>query len=70
VGIPYYQYFFIKNPNQIQVDSFLMNAIYDTPGVTNITAYASKYSAPGREYSVEFTASTIAGDTEIEVTLP
>jgi len=70
VGIPYYQYILIKNPNQIQVDSFLMDAIYDTPGIQNITAYSSAYNGNTRQYNVNFTASTIDGETEIEVLLP
>jgi hypothetical protein len=70
VGIPYYQYFFIKNPNQIQVETFLKNEINGTPGVTEITQFASNYDGPTRSFEVEFTASTVAGTTTIEVQLP
>ena len=70
VGIPYYQYFFIKNPNQIQVDTFLKDEILNTDGVTNLTSYASDYDGSTRQYSVEFTAVTVSGDVAIEVTLP
>jgi hypothetical protein len=69
-GIPYYQYIFIKNPNQIQVDSFLQNEISSTVGVTDITSYSSAYDGASREYSVTFSASTISGNLEMEIALP
>lgn len=70
VGIPYYQYFFIKNPNQIQVETFLKDEINNTPGVTEITSFASTYEATTRQFGVVFTANTESGTTTIEATLP
>lgn len=69
-GIPYYQYIFIKNPNQIQVDSFLQNEISQTEGVIDITSYSSAYDGAKREYSVNFSASTLSGTLEMEISLP
>ena len=70
VGVPYFQYFFIKNPNQIQVETFLKDTIINTPGVTDLTQFSSAYQANTREYSVNFTASTQSGDVQIEAQLP
>lgn len=70
VGIPYYQYFFIKNPNQIQVDSFIKNEIYDTEGVTTINDYSSAFDAVTRNYSVNFNCSALDSDITIEASLP
>jgi hypothetical protein len=69
-GIPYYQYFFIKNPNQIQIETFLKDEIFNTPGVTNITAFTSAYDGASRAFTVTFSATTESGTTLIEVNLP
>lgn len=70
VGIPYYQYFFIKNPNQQQVETFLKDEIVNTPGVTEITQFTSNYESSTRKFFVLFTANTQSGTTIIEATLP
>jgi hypothetical protein len=69
-GIPYYQYFFIKNPNQYQTETFLKETITTTPGVTALTSFASDFDGKTRLFTVKFSAQTVSGDTEIEVTLP
>lgn len=69
-GIPYYQFIFVKNPNQIQVDSFLTQEIYNTDGITGITSFASNFDGQSREFSVNFTASTESETLEMEILLP
>lgn len=69
-GIPYYQYFFIKNPNQIQVESFLKNEIASTRGVTNITSFSSNFDGIRRKFSVDFGCTTLNGNLEMEQILP
>lgn len=69
-GVPYYQYIFVKNPNQIQVDSFLQNEISSTVGITDITSYSSSYDGPTRNYSVNFSASSVSGPVALEINLP
>lgn len=66
-GIPYYQYFFIKNPNQIQVESFLKDEILNTPGVTELTAFSSDFDGSKRKFTVEFACK--AEDSIIDLTL-
>lgn len=69
-GVPYYQYFLIKAPNQIQVDSFLMDEISNTNGVLDITSYSSVYNSQKRQYFVNFECTTITGNIQLELTLP
>lgn len=69
-GVPYYQYFFIKEPNQIQVESFLKDEIVNTRGVEEITAFSSDYDAQKRTFGVQFSAKTISGEIQIEQELP
>ena len=69
-GIPYYQYFFIKNPNQIQVESFLKDEIANTNGVIEITSFNSNFDGASRQYSVNFGCRTVNGNLEMEQILP
>ena len=69
-GIPYYEYFFVKEPNQIQVESFLKEAIANTRGVEEITSFTSDYDGRTRTFSVSFSCKTIAGQIEINQELP
>lgn len=70
VGVPYYQFFFVKNPNQIQVETFLKDEIIATPGVTELTDFDSDFNGKNRKFSVKFSALTESGETAIEATLP
>ena len=70
VGIPYYQYFFVKNPIQIQVETFLKTDIVNTPGVTRITSFESNFHGKTRKFWAKFTAQTVSGDLNFEATLP
>jgi hypothetical protein len=72
-GIPYYQEFFIKAPNQIQIESVLMDEITNTRGVKEILAFSSAYNATGsdaRTFTVNFQVNTVAGNLQIEQELP
>ncbi len=69
-GIPYYQYFFIKNPNQIQVESFLKDEISNTEGVVEITSFSSDFDGIKRLFTVDFGCKTIDGNLEMEQILP
>lgn len=68
-GIPYYQYFFIKNPNQIQVETFLKDEISNTIGVEEITNFSSNFDGVNRLFTVNFGCKTINGNLEVEQTL-
>lgn len=69
-GVPYYQYFFIKDPNQIQVESFLMDEIANTPEVREITKFESDYDAANRKFNVVFSCIALNQEIEIDQELP
>lgn len=69
-GIPYYQYFLIKNPNQIQIESFLKDEIYKTEGVTELTAFSSSFAPETRSYSVIFSVIALNDTLTIEMEIP
>lgn len=61
-GVPYYDDFFIKAPNQIRIESVLKEEILDTRGVDQILSFTSTFNAQRRIYSVTFSVSTIRGE--------
>ena len=69
-GVPYYQYFFIKNPNQIQVETFLKDEISNTIGVQEITSFSSDYDGVTRKFTVDFGCKTVDGNLQISQELP
>lgn len=69
-GVPYYQYFFIKNPNQIQIETFLKDEIANTPGILDITSFSSDFDGKNRKFTVNFGCRSINGNLEMEQILP
>ncbi|PWU06783.1 MAG: hypothetical protein C5B43_01335 [Verrucomicrobia bacterium] len=69
-GIPYYQYFFIKNPNQIQVETFLTNEIANTRGVTEITEFSSNFDGASRKFNVDFSCIALDENVQMELQIP
>lgn len=70
-GIPYFEDFFIKNPNQIRIESVLKSEIFDTEGVVELLTFTSAYDDALRKYSANFAVRTISGETlEFEEELP
>ena len=69
-GIPYYQDFFIKAPNQIRIESVLKNEILDTPGIIELTSFETEFEDINRKYFVRFGALADEGEFELEVSLP
>lgn len=69
-GLPYYQYFFIKNPNQIQVETFLKNEISNTRGVTEITSFSSNFDGASRLFTVVFGCKALDETIEMELDIP
>jgi hypothetical protein len=69
-GIPYYKYFFIKNPNQIQVETFLKDEISGTTGVTQITAFSSDYNGFTRKFFSNFSCIALNETLDMELALP
>lgn len=69
-GIPYYQDFFIKAPNQIRIESLIKEEILDTDGINEITAFEAEFDSSLREFSVNFSAQADEGEIELEVSVP
>lgn len=70
-GIPYYQIFFIKAPNQIQIESILKQEIVDTRGIVEITSFESDFTPNNRKFFVKFGARSISGEELLkELELP
>lgn len=69
-GIPYYEDFFIKAPNQIRIESLLKQEIIDTVGVLELTDFSSDFNSSLRRFSVIFSASTNEGIINLEVEVP
>lgn len=61
-GLPYYQEVFVKSPNQIQIESILMQEIVQTRGILEILSFESDFDTRKRIYSVKFRARSISGE--------
>lgn len=66
-GVPYYEFFFIKQPNQIQVESFLTEEIANTRGIEEILTFQSDYA--NRKFSVKFSCKALSQTIEIDMGL-
>lgn len=70
-GVPYYEEFFIKNPNQIQIESSLKEEIVRTRGIVQLTSFEADFDKRKRIFSVKFTALAISGEEILkEMELP
>lgn len=70
-GLPYFEDFFIKNPNQIRIESVLKAEIVNTEGVVELLSFESAYDDAQRKYSVRFSVRTISGELlQFEEELP
>lgn len=61
-GVPYFERFFIKNPNQIQIESILKQEIIQTLGIDRLTSFEADFDKSKRLFSVKFSAKAISGD--------
>ncbi|MEM0173067.1 MAG: hypothetical protein QXI16_01010 [Sulfolobaceae archaeon] len=62
IGLPYYQIFFVKSPNEIQVESVLKEEIVNTRGVAELLSFSSTFDKAKRIFSVKFTARTVENE--------
>lgn len=69
-GIPYYEDFFIKAPNQIRIESLLKDEILQTEGIEEILSFSSNFDSSLRKFSVNFTARSVDGDFELGIEVP
>lgn len=61
-GVPYFEVFFRKAPNQIQIESILKEEIVNTRGILELTSFESDFDQRRRIYSVKFSARSISGE--------
>lgn len=61
-GVPYFEEFFIKNPNLIHIESVLKEEIVETRGVVEITRFDSVFDKKRRILRVDFGATSITGE--------
>lgn len=61
-GVPYFEVFFIKAPNQIQIESILKEEIVNTRGIVELTSFESDFDTRNRVFSVKFGARSISGE--------
>lgn len=70
-GVPYFQEFFIKNPNQIHIESILKQEIVQTLGIRELTSFEADFDKQKRIFSVTFGAKAITGEEILkEMELP
>lgn len=70
-GIPYYEEFFRKSPNQIQIEAILKQEIVQTLGIVELTSFESSFDKRRRVFSVKFSARAISGEEILkEMELP
>jgi len=55
-GIPYHDYFFVKSPNPIIIDSILKKVVLDTPGITELLKFDLDFDRTTRELNIDFKA--------------
>lgn len=61
-GLPYYQVFFTKAPNLIQIESILKNEILTTRGILELISFSAEFNSKKRIFSVKFSARSISGE--------
>lgn len=70
-GIPYYEEIFIKNPNQIQIESVIKQEIVQTRGIVELTSFEADFDKRRRIFSIRFGARSISGEELLkEMELP
>ena len=62
LGLPYYEYILIKNPNLGLVRSIFRKAILDTPGIASLEEFFLDFDTTTRKLILSFTAKETAGD--------
>ena len=70
-GVPYYEEFFRKSPNQIQIESILKQEIVQTRGIEELISFEANFDKRRRIFSVNFSARSISGEELLkEMELP
>lgn len=67
IGMPYFEEFLIKNPNQLVMQARLREAIEETPGVASVNSIDFELDSTARTLSVDITGA-LDGDTDFQFT--
>lgn len=62
LGVPYYEYVLVKDPDLSLVRNIFRKAILDTPGIASLESFDLSYDRPSRVLSLAFTARKTEGD--------
>jgi len=65
IYVNYFDNFFEKKENYAIIESELKSVIRNTPGVVDISKFASSFDGESREYSVSFEAETVDGEVKL-----
>lgn len=70
IGVPYFEEFFTKNPNQVRMRNIIRREVKSVDGVINVTNIRININPVTRLGLITFTASTTEGDYLLEVSIP
>jgi len=61
IGVPYYEYFLVKNPDPVLMDGIIRTEIMKEPGVKEIIQFSIEIDTSTRAMTLTFKANTIDG---------
>jgi hypothetical protein len=56
LGVPYYQFILVKNPNLDLVNATLQNVVVSTPGVLELTGWQLDFNSTDRTLTIQLEA--------------
>lgn len=68
-GIPYFQQIFQKPAQIATAESVIKSEILKTKGLNSLTSFSSNFDRQTRQFSVSFTANTIYGEIDQELSI-
>lgn len=63
IGVPYFQYVFVKNPNLLLIDSLFRKVLLSAPGVSSVTSVNLTYDPAARTLGASFVCVGIGGSS-------
>lgn len=69
IGVPYFDYIFVMNPNPNLVDSIFKTALLNCPGIQEITSLTLSVNSSTRQASIDFTGRGQSGTIDFQTTL-
>lgn len=69
LGVPWFQQILVKNPDQANIDTILLNTILNVPGVIGVSQYSFEPNLAKRILTVDFICQTTSGPVQYSGTL-